>query len=197
MKAASWSAADGLQGISRAMKVISTFILTMGAGSGRPLRSGNSDGDPPRNGTIASHRLNPPALVANIIGKIWALPNTIVGLAAEVVLAPFAYANGGRFRVANNAIQLTGIPFLGGAITIGNTQLYFAGTNPASNVTYRENGVNTGLHEQYHTYQNQVLGVFFWPLYLLSGPVADLRNPFEQAAQNYSRAHTRYLPEAG
>ena len=49
--------------------------------------------------------------IADILGKIWTLPNTVIGLATEIVLAPFAIANGGGFQLGNNSIQLVGLAF--------------------------------------------------------------------------------------
>jgi hypothetical protein len=140
--------------------------------------------EPERGGDLTAVQL-----IADVIGKVWALPNTLLGLAAVAVLAPFAYANGGRFQVGNNAIQLLRIPFGGGALTLGNIQLYFGTKRPSDNITYGERGINTGLHEQYHTYQSQVLGPLFLPCYLLAGPVACLHNPFEAAAQDFARSN--------
>ena len=141
-------------------------------------------------GSATASGFNALTVVVDFIGKIWALPNTVLGLTAQIVLAPFAYANGGGFQLGNNSVQLMGVPFFGGAITIGNTQIYFEGTDPLSNRTYGEINVNTGFHEQFHTYQQQLLGILFWPAYLFSGPMASLRNPFEAAAQDFARRHT-------
>jgi RHS repeat-associated protein len=148
-------------------------------------------------GSATSSVDNALRVVGDLVGKIWNLPNTIIGLTAELALAPFAYANGGGFQFGNNSIQLVGVPFFGGAITIGNTQLYFGtgeyASDPSQDQTYGETGVNTGLHEQFHTYQQQLLGVLFWPAYVLTGPIANLNNPFEAAAQDFSRRNTPFL----
>ncbi|MER3448160.1 MAG: hypothetical protein C4291_15670, partial [Candidatus Dadabacteria bacterium] len=132
--------------------------------------------------------------VADLIGKIWTLPNTVVGLVSDLVLAPFAIANGGGFQPGNNAIQLVGVPFGSGAITLGNIQIYFGNTTPGSFNSYGNPNVNVGFHEQGHTYQYQALGVFFLPAYFLSGHPFTLNNPFEAGAQNYA---AQYGPRPG
>lgn len=122
----------------------------------------------------------------DLVGKAWAAPDTTVGLLAGLASLPF----GGHISgVANNAIQFTNVPWgPGGAITIGNVQLY-NGVLPTQN----QNGYDGagppepyGSHEEGHTYQYQTLGPLFTPVYFLSGGVSG-SNPFEQAADNYSR----------
>jgi len=132
--------------------------------------------------------------VADLIGKIWTLPNTVIGLISDLVLAPFAIANGGGFQPGNNAIQLVGVPFGSGAITFGNSQIYFGDTTPGGFNTYGDPNVNVGYHEQGHTYQYQALGPFFLPAYFLSGQPFTLNNPFEAGAQNYA---AQYGPRPG
>ncbi len=131
---------------------------------------------------------SPLGVVGDILGKIWALPNTVLGLTAEIVFAPFAIAHGGGFQLGNNSIQLVGLPFGNGALTLGNTQLYF-NSGPGTNNAYGQDGAYYGPHEQGHTYQNQIFGPFFLPAYFLSGHPFTLDNPFEAGAQAYAFAH--------
>jgi hypothetical protein len=117
-------------------------------------------------------------------------------LAAEVVLAPFAIANGGGFQLGNNGIQLVGLPFgESSAITFGNTELFFGNSGPETDRAYGESGVQYGPHEEGHTYQYQTLGIFFLPAYFLSGHPFSLDNPFESGAQDFGRAHS--VPPGG
>lgn len=144
-------------------------------------------------GSSTSPVYNALTIVGDMIGKIWALPNTLLGLAMEAVLAPFAYANGGGFQLGNNAIQLVGVPFFGrdGAITIGNTETFFGRTTPGGYWAYGDPNVNVGFHEQDHTYQQQSWGIFFFLAYPLAGHPFTLLNPFEATAQSFAR---RYGP---
>ncbi len=47
------------------------------------------------------------------------------------------------------------------------------------------NYTQVGPHEMGHTYQYQLLGPLFLPVYLMSGGVS-ANNPWEQAADNYA-----------
>lgn len=129
--------------------------------------------------------------VADLLGKIWALPMTTIGLAFQIVQAPFAIANGGGFQLENNAIQLVGSPFgkYGDAITFGNTETFFNATQPSMGGAYANPAAGNGLHEQGHTYQYQTLGIFFLPAYFLGGSPFTLANPYEAAAQQYALQH--------
>ncbi len=74
-----------------------------------------------------------------------------------------------------------------GTVALGNTISYHPDYPPTE--FGRPYGatvpINIGLHEQAHTYQSQVYGPLFLPLWGLGGgPVAS--NPFEQAANNFA-----------
>lgn len=146
---------------------------------------GSSPGSPNVGGVIGG--------IADVLGKVWTLPNSIIGLTAEVLLSPFAIANGGGFQLGNNAIQLVGVPFGDGATTFGNSQIFFGNTTPGSFGAYGNPNINVGSHEQGHTYQYQALGPFFLPLYFLSGHPFSLANPFESAAQQYAAQNGPWL----
>jgi len=51
-------------------------------------------------------------------------------------------------------------------------------------VTHYTGLVNTGIHEEAHTYQAEVLGPLFYPFYFMYGGISKI-NPFENAADNY------------
>jgi hypothetical protein len=137
---------------------------------------------------------------SSIIGKIWTLPNTAIGL----VVGLFEYGAGliegtnPTIAFANNAIQIRGAPYgaaSGGAITFGSVEI-FKDTSPdtrtcnyggdCSNGYTSTNSVLIGPHEEGHTYQNERLGPVFLPAYLLFGGISD-NNPFEKSADNYGR----------
>jgi hypothetical protein len=108
----------------------------------------------------------------DIAGKIWNLPNSILGAAygAAGYLAGWPsyflglQDNPPGITSGNNAIQFTDNPFGGvGAITIGNTQTF------APDTSRTDNRKALGPHEEQHTYQGQQLGPFYLPSNILGG----------------------------
>ena len=97
---------------------------------------------------------------------IWALPNTVVGLA----LVPFVLATGGEVRVVYGVLEAHGrliawllrrcVPVPGGAaaMTFGHVVL---GRNRAALAATRP-------HERAHVRQSEIWGPAFIPAYLLS-----------------------------
>jgi hypothetical protein len=135
------------------------------------------------------------AVVADVAGKIWAAPNTVLGLVVGGVAYGVAWAGHGiglngapSISIGNNAIQFENIPFGDGALTLGNTITYGGGTKPTDdrNDLYGDpRMLNLGLHEQGHTRQYQEFGPFFLPAYLVGGGITRT-NPFETGANNYA-----------
>ncbi len=142
--------------------------------------------------------------VLDLVGKAWNLPNTIVGLiygALGDVAGWIGYAFGWQpdapsFQLGNNAIQFTNNPFVlpETALTLGNVEIYGRDDDPKKYGAYGDPDVNIGLHEQAHTLQGQVLGIFFGPAYVLAGPFGDLRNPYENAANAYGAGRGSWWP---
>ncbi len=132
--------------------------------------------------------------VVDLAGKIWALPNTAIGLIGGLVGVPF----GARPQIGNNAIQFLNYPWGskgGGAITLGNVQLFYAAV--PSDPVPRYSGTSyviLGTHEAAHTYQSQLLGPLFFPVYLLTGGISK-KNPFENAADNYAAGTGSWWPQ--
>lgn len=96
---------------------------------------------------------------------------------------------GGEIHFANNAIQFTNVPFgPGGALTLGNVQLYngLYPTDPGTRYDGGPGSFPVGSHEEAHIFQSQVLGPFFLPIYGLNGGISR-RNPFENSADNYAQ----------
>ena len=123
-----------------------------------------------------------------VAGKIWASPNTLLGLVLGLAGVPF----GADIGFGNGAIQFTNYPWgggLGSALTLGNVQIYPTGNRPSDNRHLYNSPtlVNLGLHEQGHTIQAEIFGVFFLPFYLLSGGLPNNNHPFELAANEYAR----------
>jgi RHS repeat-associated protein len=126
--------------------------------------------------------------VADVVGKIWNIPNDIIGVTLAII-------GGGHFEgFSNNAMVFTGSPLVtkfAQAITIGNVAVYGRGFDPTDygRSPYTPGfSMYTGYHEQGHTVQSQFLGPLFLPFYGL----ADLPpgvNPFERGADNYAAVH--------
>lgn len=122
----------------------------------------------------------------DVIGKLWALPNTIIGGVIGLGGVPF----GARIEFGNNAIQFLDFPLgeAGEGLTLGNVQIFPRGSDPATSFGFYYGSpvpINLGLHEQAHTFQYQVFGPTFLPAYFLSGGIS-ASNPFELAANRYA-----------
>ncbi len=108
--------------------------------------------------------------ILSVLGKIWALPTTILfGLPFGLLgacLAPRTI----RIRLENNAICFYKHPLMRrpGAVTLGNV-IAFNLELENSNVII-EKGATLGEHERQHTLQAEMLGIFYIPLYLILIP---------------------------
>lgn len=140
--------------------------------------------------------------IADVLGKIWTLPNTIAGL----LIGFFALAFGARAEISNNAIVFSRVRFLHRAFTLGNVifnpRETFSGHCPTyhSVAQYRRCGdaavleyVELARHKEAHTYQYQVLGPLFLPVYALT-QILPSPTPFERAADIYAKTGTGWWP---
>jgi hypothetical protein len=128
----------------------------------------------------------------DIYGKVWASPNTVLGLTIGGVGYLYGAATGQEVKVSigNNAIQFEGMPSLmvERPFTLGNTilysgfgdvgygpesPLYASYTNTYVGIDSKGNSVypTVGDHEAEHTYQYQNLGPFFLPTYVVNGMI--------------------------
>jgi RHS repeat-associated protein len=128
----------------------------------------------------------------DLAGKAWTAPNTAVGLIAGSanLLAGLITGTHPTIGFNNNAIQFIHVPWGSGesALTIGNTQ-QFHDSDPATQGGRYDGGpglVVFGPHEQAHTYQYELLGPFFLPVYFLNGGIS-ARNPLEISADNFAQ----------
>ncbi len=141
--------------------------------------------------------LTRPHPILDIIGKIWTLPNTLVGILYGVLGHILGWLQGARpvISIGNNAIQFQRNPITpeNTAFVLGNTIHYGSGCHPDKMGAYGNPHVNVGLHEEAHTYQYQVLGILFLPVYFILGG-ADKKNRFEQAAQRYATREGNWWP---
>ena len=135
-------------------------------------------------------------LLAQVLGAIWTLPNTLVGLVGGVV----ALAAGAKAEVADGALVFHGVPFgPGGALTLGQVILHTGDSLEGSALTYwcKQHGggdcVRLGDHERAHVYQYLALGPLFLPLYFLCGGIS-WRNRFEQSEDRYAQTGTGWWP---
>lgn len=111
--------------------------------------------------------------LADVLGKLWNLPNSLIGFALGAIALRF----GGAVQVGHNALEFVRSPLMdrfnpGGAIALGNVILY-------GSAAYR-----LADHECVHTWQGQFLGPLYLPLNalgmalsLLSYPIPALRRP--------------------
>ncbi len=121
--------------------------------------------------------------VGSVLGKVWNLPNTIIGLAygalgmalgavlsvvwGAIRIGSIGYLGGvgwfgGGISIGNNSIQFTNNPLQPSAITLGNVIIYGRGEDFQPDST--RPGATLGEQEAQHTLQGEILG----PLYLLS-----------------------------
>lgn len=145
--------------------------------------------------------------LAGLTGKLWTLPNTVAGLAFGCIgyaAGSLAYGFGAvaarpRCSIGNNALQFHHHPLMlpRTAVAIGNTISYGRGSDPEKYGAYGDRDAQIGLHEKAHTLQYQVLGPFFFPLYMMlggfSGPAG---NPLERAAQDYAKGKPDWWPRS-
>ena len=140
-------------------------------------------------------------VMVDAVGKIWTAPNTLAGL----LLGAVALTAGARVRLAHNAIVFHSVPLAHRAFVLGNVII-----NPMADLDWRcatyesvarrkrdplyvLETVHIGKHEEAHTWQYQVLGPFFLPVYaltmLLPSPA-----PFERAADVYAQTGRGWWP---
>ena len=134
-----------------------------------------------------------------LLGILWTLPNTLIGLIGGGVGLLFGAS--AQFSRRDFALVFHHWPWgPGGAITLGNTILHTGDTLDSECLTYEHRAgrcehprIKIGDHERAHVYQYMVLGPLFLPLYLACGGVS-VRNPFERAADRYAMTGRGWWP---
>ncbi len=143
--------------------------------------------------------MSPGGRVLRGVGVAWALPNTLIGLAAGM-LGLLAGARA-RFSRDDMALVFRDWPWgPGGAVTLGNVILHTGARLDVACATYehraglcRHPGISLRDHERAHVYQYMVLGVLFLPVYFALGGVS-VRNPLERAADRYALTGRGWWP---
>lgn len=135
----------------------------------------------------------------HVVGMLWTLPNTAIGLVAGAAGLPFGAR--AHFDRGELALVFNRWPWgPGGAMTLGNTILHTGETLDAPCLSYahraglcRQPPLRIGDHERAHVYQYMALGPLFLPLYLACGGIS-VRNRFERAADRYAETGHGWWP---
>ncbi len=166
--------------------------MRMRARRGRAMQSATAD---------VRRRLSPAwrmvALV--LLGVLWTLPNTLLGLLVGVAGLPF----GARIRWQRRELAwvVRRWPWgKGGAITLGNVIVHTGVHMDSPCQTYAQRAghdvgprISLTAHERAHVYQYLLFGPLFLPLYLLCGGIS-VRNRFERAADRYAQCGHGWFP---
>ncbi len=150
-----------------------------------------------------AHPFTTPGMrVLLVLGALWTLPNTLIGLCAGLL----GSAGGARayWSWRECALVFRRWPWgPGGAITFGMVILHTGEDMDGRCLTYEHRAgrcqhprVRLGDHERAHVFQYLLLGPLFLPLYLLCGGVS-VRNPFERAADRYAMSGRGWWPGRG
>ena len=134
-----------------------------------------------------------------LLGMLWTLPNTLIGLLLGLIGLPF----GAHMHLRKHDLVLVFHRWPwgpGGAITFGNTILHTGDSLDVDCHTYsyraglsQDPVITLAAHERAHVYQYMALGPLFLPLYLLCGGVS-VRNRFERAADRYAATGSGWWP---
>ncbi|MGQ0700877.1 MAG: FG-GAP-like repeat-containing protein [Panacagrimonas sp.] len=125
-------------------------------------------------------------------GKVWALPNTVIGLAYGGVGYAAGWvgyglglqANAPGISFGNNAIQFTNNPLTTTAITLGNVISYGTGQQFQPGTPRYGGAHKLGVEEMQHTYQAQALGPFYLPAHGALGIAAMIRDGYWHGPTN-------------
>jgi hypothetical protein len=164
---------------------------------------------PVNNSTITSEGRFASA-VEDILGKIWAAPNTLLGVIVGLIDVGIGELIGNDTDIifANNAITFLGGGLGRGAVTLGNSIIYAHDATPGSAPQPYGNAedvakfanikMKLGDHEEAHTYQYQTWGPLFLPAYFANVVVSALFTgnvtKFEAAADAYAAARGERIP---
>lgn len=142
------------------------------------------------------NRANVKSATIWLLGTLWALPITLIGAVAGLLLTLF----GARVTISDSALVFSGFRYFGnGAVTLGQVILNARQDLEAQVLTYQcaahggNDCVRIGSHERAHVYQYMAFGIFFLPLYFLHGGISH-KNRFEQAADRFALTGQGWWP---
>ena len=135
----------------------------------------------------------------DVVGKVWALPYTALGLIYGLLWYLPSKLSGAQPQIlfGHNAIQFIGSRGVLNrtALTLGNVILYGVDAQPECGGACGDSKAILGKHEQAHTHQYQVLGILFIPVYfLMGGYKGSNRNPLERSAQQFATGEGSWWP---
>lgn len=140
------------------------------------------------------------AELRDVAGKIWAAPNTAIGLAVGGVgyLAGQAHRlfpgdqRDPHIRIGHNAIEFANNPTMPlGAMTLGNASIYGGDPYDPSDPMWA-----TQDHERQHTIQSQQLGPFYLPSNIAGGLNGALRDGDWHGPSNWNEVGPQTTPAA-
>jgi len=138
----------------------------------------------------------------DVIGKVWNLPNTLLGLAYGVIghLAGWIRGLRPRISIGNNAIQFHDSGLMLTAMALGNVIIYGPSRSPATpNIPFKDSPAEhtVGREEFRHTQQGQILGPFYLPAHFIGGVVSICRSPHPSLRCRVDAWHRNNFMESG
>lgn len=138
----------------------------------------------------------------DVAGKIWNLPNTLIGLtyggAGHIV--GMLIGSSPSISIGNNAIQFHNNPLMPSAMTLGNVIVYGVDSYPSEPNIYFKNtpvGHTVGREEYRHTLQGQILGPLYFPVHIIGGVSSLIRSPNSELLYSVDRWHSNNFMETG
>jgi len=138
----------------------------------------------------------------DLLGKVWNLPNTLLGLAYGLIGHLVSLAMGTRpsVSIGHNAIQFHNCALMLSAMTLGNVIIYGRSCPPEMrNCAFCDSPPEhtVGREEFRHTQQGQILGPLYIPMHLVAGLISLVRNPHRGLAQPVDAWHRNNFLETG
>ncbi len=138
----------------------------------------------------------------DVASKIWAGPNTIVGLTYGGIghLVGLAMNTNPNITFENNAVQFTNNPLMATAMTFGNAVIYGQNVSPdSSNVHFLKTPTDFTVYgeEFRHTLQSQILGPAYFPSHIIGGMTSIFREPHPDLLHPVDKWHQNNFMETG
>jgi hypothetical protein len=138
----------------------------------------------------------------DLLGKLWNLPNTMLGLIYGGAAFAIGRFTGNRpfLTVGNNALQFHNCALMKSAMTLGNVVIYGCSCSPdRPNIPFANSPAchTVGREEFRHTQQGQILGPLYLPLHLIAGVLSVLRSPHPELRRPVDAWHRNNFMEIG